>query len=163
MLGVAPSQRMCDPVGIRNPRKRQKMAESRGNPAPRTANGDHSDPTEDGPLEKRLRYHGNKVTVVLGAQWGDEGKGKVVDMLGTDADVVCRCDDDDEEGEEGEEGEEKLPSCSDYVMHFLTLFWKVLFAFVPPLITGVDGHASSYLCQARVAAVQDKYADGLCG
>ena len=32
-----------------------------------------------------------KVTVVLGAQWGDEGKGKVVDMLATDADVVCRC------------------------------------------------------------------------
>lgn len=27
----------------------------------------------------------------LGAQWGDEGKGKVVDMLATDADVVCRC------------------------------------------------------------------------
>lgn len=34
---------------------------------------------------------GNKVTVVLGAQWGDEGKGKVVDMLATDADLVCRC------------------------------------------------------------------------
>lgn len=33
----------------------------------------------------------NKVTVVLGAQWGDEGKGKVVDMLATDADLVCRC------------------------------------------------------------------------
>lgn len=32
-----------------------------------------------------------KVTVVLGAQWGDEGKGKVVDMLADDADVVCRC------------------------------------------------------------------------
>ncbi|XP_017797857.1 PREDICTED: uncharacterized protein LOC108578916 [Habropoda laboriosa] len=32
-----------------------------------------------------------KVTVVLGAQWGDEGKGKVVDMLAMDADVVCRC------------------------------------------------------------------------
>uniref|UniRef100_A0A8C6KSD2 Solute carrier family 8 member 2b n=1 Tax=Nothobranchius furzeri TaxID=105023 RepID=A0A8C6KSD2_NOTFU len=32
--------------------------------------------------------------------------------------------DDDEEG--------RLPSCSDYVMHFLTVFWKVLFAFVPP-------------------------------
>lgn len=32
-----------------------------------------------------------KVTVILGAQWGDEGKGKVVDMLATDADVVCRC------------------------------------------------------------------------
>lgn len=33
----------------------------------------------------------NKATVVLGAQWGDEGKGKLVDMLATDADVVCRC------------------------------------------------------------------------
>uniref|UniRef100_A0A4W5PZ27 Solute carrier family 8 member 1a n=1 Tax=Hucho hucho TaxID=62062 RepID=A0A4W5PZ27_9TELE len=29
-------------------------------------------------------------------------------------------------------GEEKLPSCFDYVMHFLTVFWKLLFAFVPP-------------------------------
>ncbi|XP_062845343.1 sodium/calcium exchanger 1a isoform X20 [Trichomycterus rosablanca] len=35
--------------------------------------------------------------------------------------------DDDEEC-----GEEKLPSCFDYVMHFLTVFWKVAFAFVPP-------------------------------
>uniref|UniRef100_A0A8C1NG23 Adenylosuccinate synthetase n=1 Tax=Cyprinus carpio TaxID=7962 RepID=A0A8C1NG23_CYPCA len=34
---------------------------------------------------------GNKVTVVLGAQWGDEGKGKVVDLLAQDADMVCRC------------------------------------------------------------------------
>lgn len=33
----------------------------------------------------------NKVTVVLGAQWGDEGKGKVVDLLAKDADLVCRC------------------------------------------------------------------------
>uniref|UniRef100_A0A3B3X2H9 Sodium/calcium exchanger membrane region domain-containing protein n=1 Tax=Poecilia mexicana TaxID=48701 RepID=A0A3B3X2H9_9TELE len=29
-------------------------------------------------------------------------------------------------------GEEKMPSCFDYVMHFLTVFWKLLFAFVPP-------------------------------
>lgn len=36
--------------------------------------------------------------------------------------------DDDEE----ESGEERLPSCFDYIMHFLTVFWKVLFAFVPP-------------------------------
>ncbi|KAG2467108.1 PURA2 synthetase, partial [Polypterus senegalus] len=34
---------------------------------------------------------GNKVTVVLGAQWGDEGKGKVVDLLAQEADIVCRC------------------------------------------------------------------------
>ncbi|XP_046848871.1 adenylosuccinate synthetase isozyme 1-like [Xenia sp. Carnegie-2017] len=31
-----------------------------------------------------------KVTVVLGTQWGDEGKGKVVDLLSSNADVVCR-------------------------------------------------------------------------
>uniref|UniRef100_A0A671UZ96 Solute carrier family 8 member 2b n=1 Tax=Sparus aurata TaxID=8175 RepID=A0A671UZ96_SPAAU len=35
--------------------------------------------------------------------------------------------DDDEEGRE-----ERLPSCYDYVMHFVTVFWKVLFACVPP-------------------------------
>jgi len=29
-------------------------------------------------------------TVVVGAQWGDEGKGKVVDLLSADADVVIR-------------------------------------------------------------------------
>nr|XP_040035823.1 sodium/calcium exchanger 2-like [Gasterosteus aculeatus aculeatus]XP_040035832.1 sodium/calcium exchanger 2-like [Gasterosteus aculeatus aculeatus]XP_040035840.1 sodium/calcium exchanger 2-like [Gasterosteus aculeatus aculeatus]XP_040035851.1 sodium/calcium exchanger 2-like [Gasterosteus aculeatus aculeatus] len=28
--------------------------------------------------------------------------------------------------------EEHLPSCYDYVMHFVTVFWKVLFACVPP-------------------------------
>ncbi|KAI3387643.1 hypothetical protein SNEBB_008359 [Seison nebaliae] len=32
----------------------------------------------------------NGVVVVLGAQWGDEGKGKLVDILATSADVVCR-------------------------------------------------------------------------
>ena len=29
-------------------------------------------------------------TLVIGAQWGDEGKGKVVDLLAADADVVVR-------------------------------------------------------------------------
>ena len=31
------------------------------------------------------------VTVVLGAQWGDEGKGKLVDVLAQEADVCARC------------------------------------------------------------------------
>lgn len=31
-----------------------------------------------------------------------------------------------------EEGEERVPSCFDYFMHILSLFWKILFAFVPP-------------------------------
>uniref|UniRef100_A0A1Q3F2Z8 Adenylosuccinate synthetase n=1 Tax=Culex tarsalis TaxID=7177 RepID=A0A1Q3F2Z8_CULTA len=41
--------------------------------------------------QRRVNLYCSKVTVVLGAQWGDEGKGKVVDMLATAADVVCRC------------------------------------------------------------------------
>ncbi|GFU44222.1 adenylosuccinate synthetase [Trichonephila clavipes] len=49
-----------------------------------SANG-HSNP-------KKLRTDmPSKVSVVLGAQWGDEGKGKVVDMLACDMDIVCRC------------------------------------------------------------------------
>ncbi|KFD45038.1 hypothetical protein M513_14085 [Trichuris suis] len=31
------------------------------------------------------------ISVVLGAQWGDEGKGKVVDLLAAKADIVARC------------------------------------------------------------------------
>jgi len=47
-------------------------------------------------LSKRARFQDanevkNKVAVVLGAQWGDEGKGKVVDMLASSADIVARC------------------------------------------------------------------------
>ena len=29
-------------------------------------------------------------TVIVGAQWGDEGKGKIVDLLARESDVVCR-------------------------------------------------------------------------
>lgn len=36
-------------------------------------------------------------------------------------------------GEEGEEEDDgKSASCFDYFMHVITLFWKLLFAFVPP-------------------------------
>merc|ERR1712002_1455432 len=45
---------------------------------------------------------------------------------------TVQADDDDEEGEDGEEGEEKMPSCGDYIMHFLTLPWKLIFALIPP-------------------------------
>ncbi|KAI9291210.1 adenylosuccinate synthase [Neoconidiobolus thromboides FSU 785] len=39
------------------------------------------------------QYHlsNDKVTVVLGSQWGDEGKGKLVDILAQMADVCARC------------------------------------------------------------------------
>ncbi|XP_038602558.1 adenylosuccinate synthetase isozyme 1 [Tachyglossus aculeatus] len=43
------------------------------------------------PQQEAAGPGGSRVTVVLGAQWGDEGKGKVVDLLATDADIVCRC------------------------------------------------------------------------
>ncbi|KAA3677502.1 adenylosuccinate synthase [Paragonimus westermani] len=33
----------------------------------------------------------SNVVVVTGAQWGDEGKGKLVDLLSENANVVCRC------------------------------------------------------------------------
>ncbi|XP_072887408.1 adenylosuccinate synthetase isozyme 2-like [Hemitrygon akajei] len=59
--------------------------------------GTCSEAGDSPPGAKRLRpgeptaEPGNRVTVVLGAQWGDEGKGKVVDLLAQDAELVCRC------------------------------------------------------------------------
>merc|ERR1711974_530698 len=52
-------------------------------------------------------------------------------------------DDEEEEGGDDEEGEkeEKMPTCGDYIMHFLTLFWKVIFSFIPPA-----GIANGYPC-----------------
>ena len=31
-----------------------------------------------------------KALVILGSQWGDEGKGKIVDLLAENTDLVCR-------------------------------------------------------------------------
>lgn len=51
----------------------------------------HLDSIMESPKKKSCTYEGSKVTVILGAQWGDEGKGKVVDMLAANVDIVCRC------------------------------------------------------------------------
>jgi len=32
----------------------------------------------------------NKVLVIIGSQWGDEGKGKLVDLLAEKSDIVAR-------------------------------------------------------------------------
>jgi adenylosuccinate synthase len=32
----------------------------------------------------------NKVIAILGSQWGDEGKGKVIDLLAEKVDIVAR-------------------------------------------------------------------------
>lgn len=52
----------------------------------------------------------------------------LVHMSWTSSSTLFAAGDEDED----ESGEERLPSCFDYVMHFLTVFWKVLFACVPP-------------------------------
>ena len=44
-------------------------------------------------------------------------------------------------GDTDEKGNEILPSFGDYLLHFLSLFWKVLFAFVPP-----TEYAGGWLC-----------------
>ena len=36
-------------------------------------------------------HNSPKISVVIGSQWGDEGKGKLVDLLAQKADVVARC------------------------------------------------------------------------
>lgn len=38
----------------------------------------------------KIAANRHNVTVILGAQWGDEGKGKIVDLLSSSAEVVCR-------------------------------------------------------------------------
>merc|ERR1712225_223194 len=38
----------------------------------------------------QLRIYTMPVTLVLGSQWGDEGKGKLVDILASSASMVCR-------------------------------------------------------------------------
>lgn len=39
-------------------------------------------------------------------------------------------------GEVDEDGEEEEPSIGDLIMHFISLFWKVLFSLVPPRFAG---------------------------
>ncbi|XP_077645310.1 sodium/calcium exchanger 2 [Lonchura striata] len=60
-----------------------------------------------------------------------------------------------DEDEDDEGREERLPSCFDYVMHFLTVFWKVLFACVPPtaLLGGWAAFGVSILLLALLTAL----------
>ncbi|TPP60649.1 Sodium/calcium exchanger 1 [Fasciola gigantica] len=67
----------------------------------------------------RLVKQGKWALVVGTSSWKEQFVEAITVSAGGDSDPT------------GDE-EEKLPSCMDYVMHFLTVFWKVLFAFVPP-------------------------------
>jgi adenylosuccinate synthase len=39
---------------------------------------------------KQTKVDGMAVTAIVGAQWGDEGKGRIIDFLAQEADVVIR-------------------------------------------------------------------------
>merc|ERR1712050_68091 len=84
----------------------------------------------------RMMQRGNASMMAGASSWKDQ----IIEAF-----TVQAGDDDDEEEEEGgdEEGEkeEKMPTCGDYIMRFLTLFWKVIFSFIPPA-----GIANGYPC-----------------
>ena len=42
------------------------------------------------PTARATKLQAMPATVIVGAQWGDEGKGKIVDLLAEHSDVVCR-------------------------------------------------------------------------
>merc|ERR1719367_1494859 len=73
----------------------------------------------------RMMQKGNASLMVGASSWKDQF---------VEAFTVQAGGDDDEE-------EEKMPTCGDYIMHFLTLFWKIIFAFIPPA-----GIANGYPC-----------------
>ena len=49
--------------------------------------------------------------MVVGAQWGDEGKGKLVDLLAAEADLVCRCQVREQRQMSGLEGLSRVVTC----------------------------------------------------
>merc|ERR1712226_1485733 len=119
----------------------------------------------------RMMQKGNASLMVGASSWKDQFLEAFTVQAGGD-------DDEEEEGgdEEGEEGEaeEKMPTCGDYIMHFLTLFWKIIFAFIPPA-----GIGNGYPCfviafvalgtsvpdafASKVAAIEDETADASVG
>ena len=41
-------------------------------------------------IDKYQRNGGNMVKAIVGANWGDEGKGKITDMLAEESDIIVR-------------------------------------------------------------------------
>jgi len=97
----------------------------------------------------RMMQRGNASLAAGATSWKDQ----ILEAF------TVQAGDDDEEEEEGgdEEGEkeEKMPTCGDYIMHFLTLFWKVIFSFIPPagLAKGYPTFVISILMIGLVTAV----------
>merc|ERR1712227_308757 len=72
----------------------------------------------------RMMQRGNASMMAGASSWKDQ----ILEAFT----VQAGDDDEEEEGDEEGEKEEKMPTCGDYIMHFLTLFWKVIFSFIPP-------------------------------
>merc|ERR1712001_189664 len=73
---------------------------------------------EEDSYEKNVIFY---VTIGAPIQLAADGEGEGVNYAEIDA-----------KDPETLTGEEKMPTCGDYIMHFLTLFWKVIFAVIPP-------------------------------
>merc|ERR1712223_1649902 len=75
----------------------------------------------------RMMQRGNASMMAGASSWKDQILEAFTVQAGDD-------DDEEEEGGDDEEGEkeEKMPTCGDYIMHFLTLFWQVIFSVIPP-------------------------------
>merc|ERR1719400_2969779 len=82
----------------------------------------------------RMMQRGNASVMAGANSWKDQIFEAFTVQAGDD-------DEEEEEGDDGAEKEEKMPTCGDYIMHFLTLFWKVIFSFIPPA-----GIANGYPC-----------------
>lgn len=52
--------------------------------------------------------------------------------MNADDDDESQDSEDNKGGTAQEDKDEKQPTCGDYLIHFISLFWKLLFAFVPP-------------------------------
>lgn len=91
------------------------------------------------------------VTVVLGSQWGDEGKGKLVDILAAEADICARCAGGNNAGHTivVNMGPEKvrtkfdfhlLPSGNVSIMHLVfSIFANIISGLVNPGCVGLIG------------------------
>jgi len=97
--------------------------------------------------------HGGKLSVVVGTSSWREQFVEAITVSADDGDGG-EGGDEDEDGEDGE-GNESLPSCMDYVMHFLCIFWKLLFAFVPP--TDYCGGWACFMISLGFIAIQTAF------
>ena len=75
-------------------------------------------------MDKAL-YKANTAILVGTSTWLEQFKQAFSVKDDDDDDVV-------ESGDGNNSQQDKPPTCKDYMLHFISFFWKFLFAFVPP-------------------------------